>query len=115
MMKSLHSLIKPLVLILLTLFMLFQGGITAQQSSENQRNFGFERREIYQFKKKLSQLAITDMNGDALDDVIFLNNRMSRVEILIRKKEPDTFDSGFRLWKPYLTTPGFFWISHHGS
>ena len=49
------------------------------------RAFGFGDREIYEFKDDTSRLHLHDLNGDGYDDVVFLNNPMSRIEVLIRK------------------------------
>lgn len=48
------------------------------------RAFGFGDREIYEFKKDTSRLVFHDINKDGRDDILFLNNRMSRIEVLIR-------------------------------
>jgi hypothetical protein len=40
--------------------------------------------EIFQFKNDTSYLTIRDMNGDGLDDILFLDNRASRLQVLIR-------------------------------
>jgi hypothetical protein len=52
------------------------------------RDFGFGKREIYEFKNDLSQLTFCDINRDGRDDILFLNNRLSRLEILVRKPAP---------------------------
>lgn len=49
------------------------------------RDFGFGSREIVQFKEDLANLIFHDLNRDGLDDVVFVNNSLSRLEILIRK------------------------------
>ncbi len=51
------------------------------------RNFGYNKQEIIEFKNTTSHLNVCDINNDGLDDIIFLNNSASRVEILISKKE----------------------------
>jgi hypothetical protein len=48
------------------------------------RDFGFGNMEIFQFKNDTSYLFIEDMNRDRLADLLFLNNRASRLEVLIR-------------------------------
>jgi hypothetical protein len=48
------------------------------------RDFGFGSMEIFQFKNDTSYLTIVDMNRDRLEDLLFLNNRASRLEVLIR-------------------------------
>ena len=64
------------------------GMASAEQDPEAARDFGFQPLEIYKFKMGTSRLVIADLNGDGLDDVLFANNHVSRLEILIRK--PDT-------------------------
>ena len=54
------------------------------------RAFGFGAREIYEFKDNTSRLNFHDVNGDGRADVLFLNNRMSRIEVLIRKALDDS-------------------------
>ena len=51
----------------------------------NERAFGFGTREIYEFKSGASRLHMHDINRDGYDDIVFLNNRMSRIEVLLRK------------------------------
>lgn len=50
-----------------------------------QRDFGFQPLEIYEFDNGTSDLLVEDINGDGLDDILFSNNHVSRLEILIRK------------------------------
>ena len=50
-----------------------------------QRDFGFQPLEIYEFENGTSDLLVEDINGDGLDDIVFANNHVSRLEILIRK------------------------------
>lgn len=58
------------------------------EDAETPRDFGFQPLEIYKFKMGTSRLVVTDINNDGLDDILFANNHVSRLEILIRK--PDT-------------------------
>ncbi|QHI69298.1 FG-GAP repeat domain-containing protein [Tichowtungia aerotolerans] len=53
-----------------------------------QRDFGFQPLEIYEFENGTSDLLVEDINGDGLDDIIFSNNHVSRLEILIRRNDP---------------------------
>jgi hypothetical protein len=55
------------------------------QDTEPQRNFGFQPLEIFKFENGTSRLVVTDMNQDGLDDILFANNHVSRLEILVRK------------------------------
>jgi len=61
------------------------------KGAETQRNFGFQPLEIFNFENGTSRLIVTDINQDGLDDILFANNHVSRLEILIRK--PDTSES----------------------
>jgi len=58
---------------------------TGVQAAEASRAFGFGKREIFEFKNGTSCLRIHDINGDGCADIVFLNNYMSRIEVLIRK------------------------------
>ncbi len=49
------------------------------------RDFGFQPLEIFKFKQGTTRLIVTDLNNDGLDDVLFANNHISRLEILLRK------------------------------
>ena len=57
--------------------------------AEGQRDFGFQPLEIYDFENSTSRLIVRDINGDGLDDVLFANNHVSRLEILIRKPDAE--------------------------
>jgi hypothetical protein len=61
---------------------------TTGVANEQQRDFGFQPLEIYEFKNGISRLIVSDLNGDGLDDVLFANNHDSRLEILLRKSDP---------------------------
>lgn len=69
---------------LLTIHIL-QGRIS-NETKTSQRDFGFGAMEIFEFSNLTSNLQVYDMNMDGLDDILFLNNEVSRLEILIRKK-----------------------------
>lgn len=68
-------------MILLTFLLLTTGFLFA-----NQRDFGFGAMEIFEFSDLTSNLRVYDMNRDGLDDILFLDNRVSRLEVLTRKK-----------------------------
>lgn len=51
------------------------------------RDFGFKPLEIHKFKMGTTRLIVSDINNDGLDDILFANNHVSRLEILIRKPE----------------------------
>ena len=75
-----------IVYMLVILTAAFSPGLGAEsaQKAEFRRDFGFGKLEIFQFKYDTSYLTICDMNRDGLDDILFLNNKASRLEILIR-------------------------------
>ncbi|MGD9250607.1 MAG: VCBS repeat-containing protein [Desulfobacterales bacterium] len=52
---------------------------------DHQRQFGFGDREIYEFTNNMSGLVFKDLNDDGHDDIVFINNQMSRIEVLLRK------------------------------
>ncbi len=57
----------------------------AEEGPAPVRDFGFQPLEIYKFKMGTSRLTVTDINADGLDDILFANNHVSRLEVLIRK------------------------------
>ncbi len=57
---------------------------------ESECNLGFQSLEIYNFKMGTSRLLVSDINRDGLDDILFVNNNASRLEILIRKTSVKT-------------------------
>jgi hypothetical protein len=59
---------------------------------EAERDFGFQPLEIYAFKNGTSRLIVSDINGDGLDDILFANNHVSRLEILMRKPDVEATD-----------------------
>ncbi len=65
---------------------LLTAGIRAAEA-ESSRDFGFRPLEIYKFKKGTGRLIVTDLNRDGLDDILFINNLVSRLEILLRKPD----------------------------
>ncbi len=56
-----------------------------QAETSSTRDFGFGAMEIFEFSNLTSDLRVYDMNRDGLDDILFLNNKVSRLEILTRK------------------------------
>ncbi|MCP5103209.1 MAG: VCBS repeat-containing protein [bacterium] len=50
------------------------------------RDFGFGAMEIFEFSNLTSELRVADINRDGRDDILFLNNKLSRLEILVRKE-----------------------------
>ncbi len=57
-------------------------------ADEAERKIGFKPLEIYTFKPGSSRLIVEDINGDGRDDILFANNHISRLEILLRKPDP---------------------------
>jgi hypothetical protein len=70
---------------------LLLAGAVADEPQE-QRSIGFQPLEIYRFKMGSSRLIVTDINSDGCDDILFANNHVSRLEILLRK--PDAVNAG---------------------
>ncbi len=66
--------------------------LPAQRTWAMERNIGFLPLEIYTFEPGSSRLLVTDINGDGLDDVVFANNHVSRLEILLRKTSSGPLD-----------------------
>lgn len=64
------------------IFLMLTNGLQAGR----QRDFGFGSMEIFEFSNLTFGLRVYDMNRDGLDDILFLDNQVSRLEILIRKK-----------------------------
>jgi len=71
-------------LLRMLVFVLAAFSIGFGSESVHRRDFGFGAVEIFQFKNDTSYLTIRDMNRDGLGDILFLNNKASRLEILIR-------------------------------
>ena len=68
-------------------------GLTAHAAEDGaQRDFGFRPLEIFKFESGTSRLVVTDLNNDGLDDILFANNHISRLEILLRKPEGEKLD-----------------------
>ncbi len=56
------------------------------------RDLGFQPLEIFEFDYGTGRLIVTDINSDGLDDILFANNHVSRLEILVRKPATETSD-----------------------
>jgi FG-GAP-like repeat len=78
------------IVCLMVLGFAFVPAVAGAGNVDAHRAFGFGDREIYEFKKNTSRLVFHDINRDGLDDILFLNNRMSRIEVLLRKALVDT-------------------------
>ncbi|MCP4132187.1 MAG: VCBS repeat-containing protein [bacterium] len=89
-------------------------GLTAVPGESQTRDFGFGSMSIFKFVDETSHLHVHDMNNDGLDDILFLNNKVSRLEILIRKKSDISRDSLSELKKDF-NNQGFVldpWIKY---
>ncbi|MCP4219437.1 MAG: VCBS repeat-containing protein [bacterium] len=76
------------ILLLIFLLLPYIALCDQPRPSENAlRDFGFRAMEIFQFKNNTADLQVHDMNGDGKDDILFINNKISRFEILIRKEK----------------------------
>jgi hypothetical protein len=81
---------KTIIYLLLFSIVFMLPGKKNQNDKTVQRDFGFGAMEIFEFSNLTSDLITKDLNRDGLDDLLFLNNQVSRLEILIRKKSPYT-------------------------
>jgi len=81
---------------------------TGARAAEASRAFGFGKREIFEFKNGTSRLHVHDINGDGCDDIVFVNNAMSRIEVLIRKPADQLAGySGLPALKEVFDSAGF--------
>ena len=64
----------------------------AAEDAIHQRDFGFQPLEIFKFDNGTSSLIVEDINGDGLDDILFSNNHVSRLEILVRTADTERTD-----------------------
>ncbi|MEN8253914.1 MAG: FG-GAP and VCBS repeat-containing protein [Verrucomicrobiota bacterium] len=64
----------------------------AKDLDQPPRDFGFQPLEIFKFDNGASRLIVDDINGDGLDDILFANNHISRLEILVRKADTEETD-----------------------
>ena len=55
------------------------------EETKQLEEIGFQPLEIHTFKAGSSRLVVKDLNNDGLDDIVFANNYLSRLEILMRK------------------------------
>jgi hypothetical protein len=81
---------RKLFILLLTSGLLLNAVGTDEPAE--QRSIGFQPLEIYKFKLGSSRLIVSDINSDGCDDILFANNHVSRLEILLRK--PDAENAG---------------------
>lgn len=83
-----RKIIAAVFIFLVTLFLPVVGEKQAETPAP--RDFGFGAMEIFEFSNLTSDLRVYDMNRDGLDDILFLNNKVSRLEILTRKAKAKT-------------------------
>jgi hypothetical protein len=70
--------------------------LSPELCAAQERDFGYGAQDILEFKESISHLVVRDINGDSSDDIIFLNNAASRIEIL--QARPNGFENrGFVL------------------
>ena len=76
---------RPRALLVAVLVLLSYGtaGNTAEGVAE--RDYGFQSLEIFEFREGTRHLALEDVNGDGLEDVLFVNHKAARLEMLLRK------------------------------
>lgn len=65
---------------------------TYADDTGKESSLGFQPLEIYKFKMGSSRLIVTDINSDGCDDILFANNHISRLEILLRKPDVEKTD-----------------------
>ncbi len=82
--------------------------VAGETQADDQRRFGFGSREIYEFKHRTSGLVFHDLDRDGRDDIVFINNRMSRLEVLIRKDTvPDQSLDDLPALEDHFSSHGF--------
>ena len=62
---------------------------TEAKPSRFAQYYGFGPMEILKLQWKLGQPIIADVNADGLNDLIFINNRKARIDLLLQKKDFD--------------------------
>ena len=62
---------------------------TEAKPSRLAQYYGFGPMEILKLQWKLGQPIIADINADGLNDLIFINNRKARIDLLLQKKDFD--------------------------
>jgi hypothetical protein len=67
--------------------------------------FGFAKMEAFKFENETDGLNVLDINGDGYDDILFINNKRSRIEILLRNKQPIKAEQGN--FKKLFSNSGF--------
>ena len=79
-----------------------------ESRADDQRRFGFGSREIYEFKHRTAGLVFHDLDRDGRDDIVFINNRRSRLEVLLRNdRGRDASPDGLPALEDHFTSLGF--------
>ncbi len=64
--------------------------VAESEARENiQSYYGFSEIEIIKLGWDISNLCLADFNGDGLTDIAVVNNRKSKIEFLIQKRDPN--------------------------
>lgn len=87
MINTRRPVILPVILWFAAMCLYAGSSASAAGTGKPERDFGFGGMEIFQFKTGTALLAVEDMNRDGMEDILFLNNKSSRIEVLIRKKD----------------------------
>lgn len=78
---------KNVIIISLLLVMATSAGIVAAFDIDDISAFyGFEEMEMVKLNHQIKNLIVADINGDKRNDIIVVNNRKARIEILLQKK-----------------------------
>ncbi|MCK4762391.1 MAG: VCBS repeat-containing protein [Candidatus Aminicenantes bacterium] len=81
---------KIIPALMLLIFVSFLAG----KNKGQERDFGFGAMEIFDFSDHTTDLEVYDIDNDGLDDILFLNNKVSRLEILTRRKNGSVSEEG---------------------
>lgn len=71
------------------------------------RYFGFGPIDILKVEDGISGLTVCDFNGDGLNDIAVINNRQSRIEMFLRRREPQEAPAPARLDAGEINRLGF--------
>jgi hypothetical protein len=87
---------KPIFVVAL---LLVGGSVNAQAPAPKLADyFGFQPLELYKLDHRIGNLALRDLDGDKIDDIIVTNNGRSRIDILLstKKSEDEKLSRPFR-------------------